>query len=174
VKGTQKERRDALRKEGLYILLFLIVAVYGNLIVAGLYLLNPPWILWSYLSMPLELRVLGLVLSVLSVPYAYWVGRTLAKNYSFTVEIQEDHSLVTTGPYKRVRHPLYSATMLFLASLVLVTDNWLFLVILLLMIPGLYKRIKNEEEAMVGEFGDEYIAYMKHTGRLFPKLGQTH
>ncbi|UCE09131.1 MAG: isoprenylcysteine carboxylmethyltransferase family protein [Candidatus Thorarchaeota archaeon] len=173
MKSTRKERREAFGKEGLLVLLMLIASTYGNLIVGGLYLLDPPWMLWSYLNMPLELRLLGLTVSVLSLPYTYWIGKTLAKNYYYTVKIQKDQSLVTTGPYKRIRHPMYLVIMLFIASLVFVTDNWLLVVILMLMAPGLYKRIKIEEQAMIGEFGDEYIAYMKRTGRLFPKLRQS-
>jgi protein-S-isoprenylcysteine O-methyltransferase Ste14 len=173
IKSTRQERREAFRKEGRLVLLMLTAAIYGNLIVGGLYLLNPPWMLWSYLIMPLELRTLGLIIGVLNVPYVFWVGKTLAENFSYTVEIQEGQNLITTGPYKRIRHPMYSVTLLFLASLVFISDNWLFLVVILLMIPGLHKRITSEEQAMVGEFGDEYIAYMRRTGRLFPKLRQS-
>jgi len=134
-------------------------------------MLNPPWTSWSYLSLPLELRIAGLILSIVSLPYAYWVGQTLANYYSFTVEIQKGHKLITTGPYKRVRHPLYAATLLFLTGQILISDNWLFLVIVLAMVPGLYVRMRKEEQMMIEEFGDEYRDYMKQTGRLLPRFG---
>ncbi|MGY5854917.1 MAG: isoprenylcysteine carboxylmethyltransferase family protein [Candidatus Thorarchaeota archaeon] len=170
---SQGERRAGLREEGWYIIFTLIMVVYGNIIVAALYLFNPQWMLWSYLSMPLELRALGLALAIFLVPYTYWIGSTLAENYSYTVEIQEGQTLITTGPYNRVRHPIYSSAIFFLASLVLVSDNWLFLVVLLLTIPGLYIRIKREEEMMIREYGEEYRAYLKRTGRIFPKIRQS-
>lgn len=161
-----------MRQEGMYVFLCIILAIYGNLIVGALYLLNPPWIVWSYIFLPLELRTVGLFLSIVSLPYVYWVGRTLANYYSFTVEVQEDHKLITTGPYRRVRHPLYAATFMFLVGQMLVADNWLLLLILLIMIPGLYIRIEKEEQMLIEEFGDEYRAYIKRTGRLFPHFRQ--
>ena len=170
VRRSRKERIETIKQEGIYAFVLIFIAIYGNLIVAALYLFNLPWIQWSYLYLPLELRVVGLILGVVSLPYVYWVGRTLANYYSYTVEVQEDHKLITTGPYHRIRHPLYAATILFLASLVLVSDNWLFLVILLAMIPGSYIRMNKEEQMLIEEFGDEYRAYMKRTGRLFPRL----
>ena len=170
VRRSRKERIKAMKQEGMYIFLLIFLATYGNFIVGALYLLNPPWILWSYLYLPLELRTVGLILGIVSLPYVYWVGRTLANYYSYTVEIQKGYKLITTGPYRRVRHPLYTATLLFLVGLVLVSDNWLFLVILLIMIPGIYVRIEKEERMLIEEFGDEYRAYMKRTGRLLPRF----
>jgi protein-S-isoprenylcysteine O-methyltransferase Ste14 len=167
---SRQERRAALRKEGWSIIFTFIMTWYGNIIVVALYLLDPPWMLWSYLSLPLELRVLGLVLAIFLVPYTYWTGRVLAENYSYTTEIQEAQTLITTGPYNRVRHPIYSSAIFFLASLVLVSDNWLFLIVLVLALPGLYNRMKREEKMMMDEFGDEYRAYMEKTGRVFPKV----
>jgi len=170
VKRSRRERLKAMKEEGICVFVLIIVATYGNLIVAALHLYNPPWIQWSYLHLPLEPRAIGLILAIISIPYVYWVGQTLANYYSFTVEIQEDHKLITTGPYHRIRHPMYAAFILFLAAQVLVSDNWLFLAILLAMIPGLYTRISKEEKMMIEEFGDEYRAYMKRTGRLLPRL----
>jgi protein-S-isoprenylcysteine O-methyltransferase Ste14 len=171
---SRQERRAALRAEGGYIIFTLIMAWYGNIVVAVLYLFDPPWMLWSYLNMPLALRALGLTFAIFLVPYTYWIGRTLAQNYSFTVEIQEEQTLITTGPYKRVRHPIYSSAIFFLASLVLVSDNLLFLVVLLLTIPGIYIRIKREEEMMIREYGEKYRAYLKRTGRILPKVRQSN
>ena len=170
VRRSRKERIETIKQEGMYAFVLFFIAIYGNLIVAALYMFNPPWVQWSYLYLPLELRVVGLILGVVSLPYVYWVGRTLAHYYSYTVEMQEDHKLITTGPYHRIRHPLYAATVLFLAAQVLVSDNWLFLVILLTMIPGIYIRMNKEEQMLIEEFGDEYRAYVKRTGRLFPRL----
>jgi len=172
VRRSRKERIESIKQEGIYAFFLFFIAIYGNLIVAALYLFNLSWIQWSYLYLPLLLRVVGLILGVVSLPYVYWVGRTLANYYSYTVEVQEDHKLITTGPYRRVRHPLYAATFMFLVGQMLVADNWLLLLILLIMIPGLYIRIEKEEQMLIEEFGDEYRAYMKRTGRLLPHFRQ--
>ncbi|KXH75989.1 MAG: hypothetical protein AM326_08110 [Candidatus Thorarchaeota archaeon SMTZ-45] len=168
--SSRKERRAVLREEGWHIIFTFIMAWYGNIIVAVLYLFNPPWIAWSYLNLPLEVRLVGFFFAIILVPYTYWIGRTIAQNFSYTIEIQERQQLITTGPYKRVRHPIYASAIFFLGSLVLVSDNWLFLVVLLLIIPGLYIRMKREEQMMLDEFGDQYQVYMVRTGRIFPKI----
>jgi len=170
VRRSRKERIETIKQEGIHAFFLIFIAIYGNLTVAALYLSNLSWIQWSYLYLPLELRVVGLALGVVSLPYVYWVGRTLANYYSYTVEVQENYKLITTGPYHRIRHPIYLATILFLAALVLISDNWLFLIILLAMIPGIYVRMNKEEQMLIEEFGDEYRAYMKRTGRLLPRL----
>ncbi|UCE29028.1 MAG: isoprenylcysteine carboxylmethyltransferase family protein [Candidatus Bathyarchaeota archaeon] len=170
IKRPRRERIQMMRKEGMRVFFMIFLTVYGNLIVGVLYLYNPQWIFWAYLGLPLELRMVGLVLGIVSVPYAYWVGQTLANLYSFTVEVQKEHKLITTGPYKRVRHPLYAATLLFLIGQALISDNWLFLVIVLATVPGFIVRIEKEEGMMIEEFGDEYRDYMKRTGRLLPRF----
>jgi protein-S-isoprenylcysteine O-methyltransferase Ste14 len=167
---SRGERRAALREEGLYIIFTLFMAWYGNIIAAILYLLDFPWMAWSYIGLPFELRIFGILFAMLLVPYTYWIGRTIAQNFSFTIEVQDEQQLITTGPYGRVRHPIYSSAIFFLASLVLVTDNWIFLVVLLLIIPGLNIRMKKEEQMMLTEFGDQYRVYMTQTGRFLPKI----
>ncbi|MHA2603445.1 MAG: isoprenylcysteine carboxylmethyltransferase family protein [Candidatus Thorarchaeota archaeon SMTZ1-83] len=164
------DRRAALKEEGWYIIITIAVSWYGNLIIAALYLLDPPWMLWSYLYLPAELRILGMVIALVLIPYTYWVGRVLADSYSDTLQIQEGQALITTGPYRRIRHPIYASAIYFLGALVLVSDNFLFLIILILVIPGIYRRLKKEEGMMIEQFGDEYLDYMKRTGRIFPEI----
>ncbi len=167
---SRKERRSALREEGLYIIFTFLIAWYGNLIVAGLYLLNFSWFYWSYFNLLLEIRFIGLFIAIILIPYTYWIGKTIADNFSFTIEVQNGQQLITSGPYARVRHPIYASAILFLAAMVLVSDNWLFLVMLILIIPGLYIRMKKEEQMMIEQFGEEYRGYIRQTGRIFPKL----
>lgn len=171
---SKTERRAALKEEGWYIIFTIAMAWYGNLIIAGLYIFDPPWMLWSYFYLPVELRVFGVVIALILIPYTYWIGRTLAENYSSTLEIQEEQTLITTGPYKRIRHPIYASAIYFLSALVLVSDSFLFLIILLLIIPGIFIRVKKEEQMMISEFGDEYLYYMKRTGRIFLKVKQSN
>ncbi|MFW9797387.1 MAG: isoprenylcysteine carboxylmethyltransferase family protein [Candidatus Thorarchaeota archaeon] len=167
---SRADRRASMKKEGWYIFFTIALSWYGNLAVAILYLLNPPWMLWSYLYLPIEIRLVGVGIALVLVPYTYWIGKTLGSNYSDTLQIQDKQTLITSGPYRRVRHPIYASAIYFLGALVLVSDNFLFLILLMLLIPGVYRRMKKEEEMMVDQFGDEYLDYMKRTGRIFPKI----
>lgn len=146
----------------------LVLSVYGNLIVGMLYIFDVKWIGWSYLQLGPWVRVVGLVLGVVSVLFLYWSARELGEAYSYTVEVQEDQGLVTSGPYALVRHPIYTGTVLFLFAQGLVSDNWLFFVILVLLVPYLLVRIGREEEMLVGEFGDRYREYMRRSKKLVP------
>lgn len=150
----------------------MILATYGNMIVAGLYLLNVPWIWWSYLFMPIWVRTIGVALSIFSLLYLSWAGRILAEHYSYTLEVQESQKLITSGPYHRVRHPIYTGTLAFLVFQFIVADNWLFLALVIALMPYLVQRIKKEEAMMIEHFVEEYVNYMKRTGRLIPRFRQ--
>ncbi len=76
---------------------------------------------------------------------------------------------MTTGPYARIRHPLYTAMMGYGIGLALVTANWVFVILAVAVIAGLCARVPKEEQMMIKEFGEEYKAYMQRTGRFFPK-----
>ena len=93
----------------------------------------------------------------------------LGKEWSPQLQLREEHHLVTTGPYARVRHPIYTAMFGYGTSLALVTANWVFLGLAVLVIGGLIARVPKEEQMMLEEFGEEYKAYIKNTGRFFPK-----
>ncbi len=148
----------------------MILATYGNMIIAALYLLNIPWIWWSYLFLPIEIRVLGIAFSVISIIYLYWAGKVLAEHFSYTLEVQEEQKLVTEGPYRRVRHPIYTGTLAFLIFQFAISDNVLFLILVFSLLPYLVIRVKKEEEMMLENFGDQYAAYMERTGRFLPRI----
>jgi protein-S-isoprenylcysteine O-methyltransferase Ste14 len=170
LESSRTDRRAALKEEGWYIIITIAISWYGNLIIAALYILDPPWMLWSYMYLPAEIRIVGVVFAAILIPCTYWVGKTLAENFSDTLQIQEKQTLITTGPYGRVRHPIYASAIYFLAALVLVSDNFLFLILLILIIPGIYRRMMKEEGMMTDQFGEEYLDYTKQTGRIFPKI----
>ena len=137
-----------------------------------LYLVYPAALARFSLPLPLPLRWLGAGLMAAAVPLVYWVFSSLGRNVTPTVMTRREHTLVTHGPYRRVRHPLYSSAYLFLAGLVLLSGNlWLAGVVVLTCIP-LLLRTPLEEAALIERFGDEYRAYLRRTGRYLPRLGR--
>ncbi len=94
----------------------------------------------------------------------------LGLNFSPKLQLRREHFLVTTGVYKKIRHPMYTAHFLWSAAQILLLQNWIagwgFLVSLL---PLYWVRIEEEEQMMLDEFGDSYRSYTRKTGRLFPK-----
>ncbi|MFX1369849.1 MAG: methyltransferase [Promethearchaeota archaeon] len=170
VSRSREERWATLKAEGTLAIVSMILATYGNMIIAALYLFNVPWIWWSYLFLPIEIRVLGIAFSVISVIYLYWAGKVLAEHFSYTLEVQEEQKLVTEGPYRRVRHPIYTGTLAFLIFQFAISDNVLFLILVFSLLPYLVIRVKKEEEMMLENFGDQYAAYMERTGRFLPRI----
>ncbi len=94
----------------------------------------------------------------------------LGKHWSPLVEIHQDHVLMTTGPYRFVRHPMYLSFFLSSVGIFVLTANWLLFALYTLSVLFMYvARVGSEEEIMVEKFGDEYRDYMRRTGRLLPK-----
>lgn len=90
---------------------------------------------------------------------------------AWSSEISPKYSLVTNGVYSNIRHPMYSAHLLWCIAQCLMLANWLAGCLpLILLIVLLFLRIPREERALVAQFGDRYQVYSQKTGRLFPKL----
>jgi protein-S-isoprenylcysteine O-methyltransferase Ste14 len=87
------------------------------------------------------------------------------------LEIRSEHTLITGGPYRHVRHPMYSDMMLWLVSFVLITANWFYAITISTGLAILFTvRIPDEERMMIERFGEQYKAYMKQTKRLVPYI----
>jgi protein-S-isoprenylcysteine O-methyltransferase Ste14 len=85
------------------------------------------------------------------------------------LEIRREHRLIVTGPYKRLRHPMYSDMLLWLVSFALITANWFYALTISTGLALFFSfRIPDEEKLMLERFGERYEAYMKQTKRLIP------
>ncbi len=95
----------------------------------------------------------------------------LGKNWTPTLAIRDGHQLVTEGVYRYIRHPMYAAHLLWAVAQVLILHNWIagysFLII---SVPLYLFRVDSEENMMLEQFGEEYRAYMRKTGRIIPRL----
>jgi protein-S-isoprenylcysteine O-methyltransferase Ste14 len=116
------------------------------------------------------LRWLGLTLYVAGNALAFAAVKTLGKQYSVYVTLQDEHRLVTAGIYGLIRHPIYLRALLVFLGLPLIFRSWLFLV--LLPLGGLFvaARIRAEEKLLAEQFGAEFEAYRRRTWRLVPFL----
>ncbi|MEL6277248.1 MAG: protein-S-isoprenylcysteine O-methyltransferase [Pseudomonadota bacterium] len=96
----------------------------------------------------------------------------LGKNWSATLEIREDHSLITDGVYAHMRHPMYAAIWLGVIAQPLLVQNWVagFLVFPVFLAMYLI-RTPREEAMMRDQFGEAYDRYAARTGRILPRFG---
>ena len=147
-----------------------LVSLPGLLLVLA-FLIHPPWIAWASLTVPAWSRWIGVLAGLAVAPLNVWMLRNLGKNISETVLTKQSHELVTTGPYRWLRHPLYSFGLLMLGALSLVAANWLMAV--LTLAAGVYFSlviIPREEAELVKRFGNRYEDYRRHSGRLLPRF----
>ncbi len=164
--------RISRREEGVLILVLLRIAGLTMWLSAIAYAINPKWLAWSAFFIPIELRWLGAGLSVAAVPLIAWMFRSLGDNVTDTVAVRHRHVLVTRGPYRWIRHPLYSFGFLLFAGINLMAANGLMALSSLLGFALLVIRTLIEEAKLIEKFGDEYRAYMQRTGRFLPRLAR--
>jgi protein-S-isoprenylcysteine O-methyltransferase Ste14 len=166
-----RERLDR-REEGLFMMIALRVCGLLAWAVLAAYLINPTWVSWSRLALPDWLRWAGAIIGFFLAPLLFWTFHSLGKNLTDTVVTRREHTLVTHGPYRWVRHPFYVVGLLGALSLFLLTANWLLALFGLGAVTLLAIRSRVEEAKLVERFGDEYRAYARRTGRFFPLLGR--
>jgi protein-S-isoprenylcysteine O-methyltransferase Ste14 len=136
-----------------------------------IYLANPRWMGWASVSLPSWARWTGAALGLATVPAAWWVFRSIGRNVSETILTKQDHALVTRGPYRWIRHPLYTTGSALFLSIGLMAANGFILLFALMAVAGIRMIvIPAEEAALLAKFGADYRVYKQRTGRMLPRL----
>lgn len=132
---------------------------------------NPAWMNWADLPFPAWLRWTGVAVALVGFALLQWSQNTLGKNWSDTPRLLKEQTLITSGPYHYIRHPIYTAFILILGSTFFISANWMIgLTWIGMSALEIASRIGYEESLMLENFGDQYREYMKKTGRLLPKV----
>ncbi len=159
----------AIQREGRAVFATRVVLFFLLIGFLVMYAVRPDWVETLSIPIPDWLRWAGFALGLGSLALWTWVQVALGKQWSAQLQLRDEHHLVTTGPYSRVRHPLYTAMFGYALSLALVTANWIFVILTLAMSLGMAARVPREEQMMIEAFGEEYRGYMHRSGRFFPK-----
>ena len=137
---------------------------------------GPVWLLtglldFANIELPIWANGLGFAIGLGALGLLAWVHATLGANFSPRLELRAEHTLIQAGPYARVRHPMYTAGLLFVVGAGLASGNWMVgglpLAALLLLVA---LRLPDEEAMLAGRFGSNYADYRRRTGALFPRL----
>ena len=168
--GIEEKLKTAGKEmsKGLKILTVIITVIGGPGLI--LYLIAPPWWTWTHLPLGELTQWLGIILAIPPIFFLVWVHRHLDTQWSVALELQEEHNLITSGPYNRIRHPMYLGIFVYTIGLMLISSDLLVFIFFAFSIWVNYIRIPDEEQMMIDEFGDEYREYIKHSGKLFPRL----
>lgn len=164
------DERAIQREGGRGVLVVRVVGFFALLAFLGMFVAGMRWIDALRFPLPDWLRWLGFIIGLLAVSFWTWTQIHLDTQWSAQLQLTQGHHLVTSGPYARIRHPLYAGMFGWCLALILLTANWIFLVICVLSVAMLLRRVPREEQMMLAAFGDEYNAYMQRTYRYFPKL----
>jgi protein-S-isoprenylcysteine O-methyltransferase Ste14 len=113
---------------------------------------------------------LGVVLTWSGIGLAIWARYHLAEYWSARITIKEDHQLIRTGPYARLRHPIYSGLVLATIGSALVIDEWRCVLGVGLVLTGYWFKARKEEAMLSQQFGDAFREHQKHTGFLIPRF----
>jgi protein-S-isoprenylcysteine O-methyltransferase Ste14 len=110
-------------------------------------------------------------LTTAGVAFAIWARWHLGANWSAIVSIREQHELIRTGPYRRVRHPIYTGMLLAMAGTALVLGELRGLLAFAITLFAFYWKARKEEAWLTREFGESFEAHTKQTGMFLPKIG---
>lgn len=117
------------------------------------------------------IRVIGLVFYIVFSWVQIWATKVLGDNYSQDVAIKKDHKLITSGPFKIVRHPQYLSQFLMDLGGAAATLSFVLAPIALLQIPFLFMRASLEDKLLEKHFGESFKDFKKKTGQIFPFIG---
>jgi protein-S-isoprenylcysteine O-methyltransferase Ste14 len=115
---------------------------------------------------------LGLAMTSAGIAVAIWARYHIGEYWSARVTLKYDHKLIQTGPYARMRHPIYSGLLLAWAGTALAIGRWSSLVALVAVITVILSKAIREQRLLEKEFGQAYHDYRERTGLLFPRFRQ--
>lgn len=143
----------------------------GSLVAPNLYLFTP-WFGFADYTLPAYVPWVGVVAMVV----ALWLFRRshvdLGRQWSISLEVREEHRLITNGVYRTIRHPMYLSIWIWSLAQGFLLENWLAgWAAAVTFLPMYLLRTPREEALMLETFGDEYRDYMRRSGRIFPRIG---
>ena len=162
---SQKQR---MQQEGTLLSFLMIFWFLAAQVLPILYLMTN-WFARFDFRLPDVFYYAGLVIFGAALWLLRRAHNDLARSWSAVVQIKRDQQLVTEGIYRCIRHPIYSAHLLWGLAQVLLIHNWLcgfagFALIVLIMVL----RIPREEKLLLSQYGEAYRSYMQSTGALIP------
>ena len=157
-------------QEGVFILFGLRLSAVPCAVAGVVWMIDSRWMVWSAMPIPVWLRWAGVAIAGCTGLLVWWTFQNLGKNLTDTVVTRRDSALVTSGPYRFVRHPFYLAFLLGLIGVGLAMANWFVWLVGVVPFGFIVARTRIEEAKLVERFGIEYQEYMLRVGRFFPRF----
>jgi protein-S-isoprenylcysteine O-methyltransferase Ste14 len=148
--------------------IFSFIKLIGSALIIYLPLLTGSFIATKLYITSFLTGLIGSVLCFMGVLIMVWAKEHLGKNWSGNVIIQQEHSLSRSGPYKYVRHPIYSGGLFAMFASAIIVGQIFGFIWVVFCIWGLNVKINKEEALLTKEFPNEYPIYKKQVKRLIP------
>jgi protein-S-isoprenylcysteine O-methyltransferase Ste14 len=116
----------------------------------------------------LPLAVAGTAILACGIGFAIWARRTLSTNWSGIIVLKKGQTLTKTGPYRIVRHPIYTGLFFGALGTFLAVDTIITLIFAFGVLLFVLNRVRIEEKLMLEKFGKQYVQYQKGTKKLIP------
>jgi protein-S-isoprenylcysteine O-methyltransferase Ste14 len=131
--------------------------------------LNYGWLGTRFLPVSAGMGELGATITAVGVALAIWARWHLGENWSAMVTLKEGHELIRSGPYRRIRHPIYTGMLVAFAGTAMALGEYRGLIALGIALTNFYFKARKEERFLTQEFGKRFEEHAKHTGMFLPK-----
>jgi protein-S-isoprenylcysteine O-methyltransferase Ste14 len=129
-----------------------------------------PWLTTMLWPRGFGTEIAGAVLVAAGIGFAVWARMWLAGNWSAQVTLKQEHELVRSGPYRLVRHPIYTGLLLAMLGTAIAADHVAGVIALALATGAIMRKMPIEEAVMADAFGASYADYSRDTARLIPLI----
>jgi protein-S-isoprenylcysteine O-methyltransferase Ste14 len=167
--GWRISKPTSRRAEGLNSLTPYLPILIGVALVL-LHVLPESWMKEDLWPPSLALDATGLAVTVVGAVFAIWARVTLGRNWSSVPQVKAQHELLVKGPYRIVRHPIYTGLILVVAGTGLAQDKGIWLFMVALMFASYWLKIRVEEKLMTETFPEEYPEYRRRVKALIPGI----
>jgi protein-S-isoprenylcysteine O-methyltransferase Ste14 len=145
----------------------------GPLLVAAYLLAAPaplpvPALHGRFVPLAIWPPALGAALAFAGLAFCVWARLTIAANWSSDVQLKHDHELIVAGPYRWVRHPIYTGVLMMFAGTALAVGEWRAALAVAVAAGAFWRKLRLEETVMRGEFGEAYARYSARVPALIP------
>ncbi len=168
-KKYKQDKKAIFREEGFSV--GLLASLWGVAILLPLMHMFTQWISFADHDIPAWVGWIGVATFGIALWLLWRSHADLGQNWRVAAELRKEHKLVTSGVFRYMRHPMYSAHWLWGVAQALLIQNWVAgLASLVIFLPLYLLRVRREEQMMLAQFGEEYRSYMNRTNRIFPRF----
>jgi protein-S-isoprenylcysteine O-methyltransferase Ste14 len=167
VVGALRTKRTVKSQSSALQIMYTVILIVGVCLIfakqTGL-----PWLDRQLIPMTLPIVLAGLLVVFIGVVFSIWARLMLGSNWSNRVTVKEDHTLIRKGPYRIVRHPIYSGILLGMLGSALQRSELRSFIGVMFCVLSFWLKTRAEEKFMRQTFGDEYVQYSQQSKALVP------